>query len=114
MFIHSPGKPKIGIITTTRGGIIYEVELPVPVQHSVTLNLSYTNGDRIIPRNGPQPDEPFKNTRIITYRENTDRLPCMDCYVTVSLVAVMGNREFRGPNATSSVTIVQIGTFMRM
>lgn len=62
---------------------------------------------RIIDRNGPQPTEPFNNTKSISIRENRDRVPCMDCYVTVTLIAAVRNTRQESLRATSSVTIKQ-------
>lgn len=52
-------------------------------------------------RNGPQPGEPFNNTRVITLREIRDSLPCSKCLVTVSLTAMMENDLMQGLSATS-------------
>ena len=56
-------------------------------------------------RNGAQPDEPFNNTKVITYREDKDKLPmgCIraECHVTVTLSATMENQELQGLSATS-------------
>lgn len=101
------GKPDhIDVLESTRGEFVYDVALPVLLQHPVKLNISYVDQSRQSFSSGILTRMEYNDTKSILYREvDRGQLPFERYFVRISVVAEFGNRRVEGPPITSSEMI---------
>ena len=107
MIPHSTGEPDhIDVLRSTRGEFIYDVVLPVLLQHPVRLSVSYVDESRQSTSPARLTTTEFNETRSILYREvDTGQLPFERYFVRIAIVAEFGNRRIEGAAFTSSELI---------
>ena len=73
-------------IVSRQGDIIYDLQFPIELQHSVKLNITYRTEDG---RTSSRiPDDSYDNTRRIIYSEI--RRPSEVYYVRIALISMDG------------------------
>lgn len=107
MILYSTGAPDhIDVLRSTRGEFIYDVALPVLLQHPVRLSISYVDESRQSTSMARLTTAEFNDTRSILYREvDTGQLPFEKYFVRIAVVAEFGNRRIEGAAFTSSELI---------
>ena len=87
-----------------RGDVIYDLLLPVELQHSVKLNITYRNEDGSM--SSRIPEDSYDNTRRIVYSEIPGQVPYDMYYVSIALISMdTSQRTITGPSIESQEKI---------
>ena len=97
------------MLVSIEGEFIYDVALPVLLQHPVKFNISYVDQNRQSASPGRLTTAEYNDTNSILYQEvDAGQLPYEKYFVRISIVAEFKNGRIEGPPLTSSELIGKV------